>query len=67
MKVCPYIYNKYTCNIFSHFLTFMYIDLLGQTTPDGLFTLREVECMGSCANAPMVQVTAVNIYMLSLF
>jgi NADH dehydrogenase (ubiquinone) flavoprotein 2 len=29
----------------------------GETTPDGLFTLREVECMGSCANAPMVQVT----------
>lgn len=28
----------------------------GETTPDGLFTLREVECMGSCANAPMVQV-----------
>eukprot|EP01036_Dinobryon_divergens_P031493 gene31495-40900_t len=27
----------------------------GETTPDGLFTLREVECMGSCANAPMVQ------------
>ena len=28
----------------------------GQTTPDGLFTLREIECMGCCANAPMVQV-----------
>jgi len=28
----------------------------GETTPDGLFTLREVECMGSCANAPMIQV-----------
>lgn len=27
----------------------------GETTPDGLFTLREVECLGSCANAPMVQ------------
>eukprot|EP01039_Chlorochromonas_danica_P005562 gene5562-6124_t len=27
----------------------------GETTPDGLFTLREVECMGTCANAPMVQ------------
>ena len=27
----------------------------GETTKDGLFTLREVECMGSCANAPMVQ------------
>lgn len=27
----------------------------GETTPDGLFTLREVECMGTCANAPMIQ------------
>lgn len=27
----------------------------GETTADGLFTLREVECLGSCANAPMVQ------------
>lgn len=29
---------------------------LGQTTPDGLFTLREVECMGACVNAPMIQI-----------
>jgi NADH-quinone oxidoreductase subunit E len=28
----------------------------GHTTSDGLFTLTEVECMGTCANAPMVQV-----------
>ena len=28
----------------------------GQTTDDGLFTLTEVECLGACANAPMVQV-----------
>jgi NADH-quinone oxidoreductase subunit E len=28
----------------------------GNTTPDGLFTLTEVECMGNCANAPMVQI-----------
>lgn len=27
----------------------------GETSKDGLFTLREVECLGSCANAPMVQ------------
>jgi NADH-quinone oxidoreductase subunit E len=26
------------------------------TTPDGLFTLSEVECLGACANAPMVQI-----------
>ncbi|HEV7289622.1 NAD(P)H-dependent oxidoreductase subunit E [Sphingomonas sp.] len=28
----------------------------GKTTPDGLFTLTEVECMGNCASAPMVQI-----------
>src|SRR3954464_3426168 len=28
----------------------------GQTTADGLFTLSEVECLGACANAPMVQI-----------
>lgn len=27
----------------------------GETTKDGMFTLLEVECLGSCANAPMVQ------------
>jgi NADH dehydrogenase (ubiquinone) flavoprotein 2 len=24
----------------------------GQTTPDGKFTLMEVECLGACSNAP---------------
>ncbi len=28
----------------------------GHTTADGLFTLTEVECLGACANAPMVQI-----------
>jgi len=28
----------------------------GGTTPDGVFTLNEVECLGACANAPMVQI-----------
>ena len=27
-----------------------------QTTKDGLFTLKEVECLGACVNAPMVQI-----------
>lgn len=26
----------------------------GQTTPDKLFTLQEVECLGACVNAPMI-------------
>lgn len=29
---------------------------VGETTNDGLFTLREVECLGACVNAPMMQV-----------
>jgi NADH-quinone oxidoreductase subunit E len=29
---------------------------VGESTRDGLFTLREVECLGACANAPMIQV-----------
>jgi NADH-quinone oxidoreductase subunit E len=28
----------------------------GEVTGDGLFTLSEVECLGACANAPMVQI-----------
>jgi NADH-quinone oxidoreductase E subunit len=28
----------------------------GETTPDGLFTLLEVECLGACVNAPMMQI-----------
>jgi NADH-quinone oxidoreductase subunit E len=28
----------------------------GEITNDGLFTLSEVECLGACANAPMVQI-----------
>jgi NADH-quinone oxidoreductase subunit E len=29
---------------------------MGETTPDGQFTLKEVECLGACVNAPIVQV-----------
>lgn len=28
----------------------------GETTKDGMFTLSEVECLGACVNAPMMQV-----------
>lgn len=33
---------------------------VGQTTPDGMFTVTEVECAGACAGAPVVQVN--NVY-----
>jgi len=29
---------------------------VGQTTKDKLFTLSEVECLGACVNAPMIQI-----------
>ena len=28
---------------------------VGETTPDGLFTLKTVECLGACGYAPMLQ------------
>jgi NADH-quinone oxidoreductase subunit E len=31
---------------------------VGETTPDGMFTLKTVECLGSCGTAPMMQVGA---------
>jgi NADH-quinone oxidoreductase subunit E len=29
---------------------------LGETTADGRFTLKEVECLGACVNAPVAQI-----------
>lgn len=29
---------------------------LGETTEDGRFTLKEVECLGACGGAPMMQI-----------
>lgn len=29
---------------------------MGETTADGSFTLTEVECLGACINAPVVQI-----------
>ena len=30
---------------------------MGESTEDGKFTLQEVECLGACVNAPMIEVT----------
>jgi NADH-quinone oxidoreductase subunit E len=35
---------------------------LGETTEDGVFTLKEVECMGACCGAPMCQVNNRHYY-----
>jgi NADH-quinone oxidoreductase subunit E len=29
---------------------------LGETTSDGMYTLKEVECLGACVDAPMLQI-----------
>ena len=29
---------------------------VNETTEDGMFTLKEVECLGACVNAPMMQI-----------
>eukprot|EP00457_Paulinella_chromatophora_P012497 gb/GEZN01012711.1/.p1 GENE.gb/GEZN01012711.1/~~gb/GEZN01012711.1/.p1 ORF type:complete len:271 (+),score=34.83 gb/GEZN01012711.1/:36-815(+) len=34
----------------------------GETTPDGLFHVTEVECLGACANAPMIQINNHEFY-----
>lgn len=31
---------------------------VGETTPDGMFTIKRAECLGSCGTAPMMQVGA---------
>lgn len=32
-----------------------HLHVTGGTTEDGLFTLKEVECLGACINAPVIQ------------
>lgn len=32
------------------------ISAFGQTSADGLFTMTEVECLGACVNAPILQI-----------
>jgi NADH-quinone oxidoreductase subunit E len=46
---------KDSASIMAHFKKRLGIDV-GETTPDGQFTLNEVECLGACAAAPMCQI-----------
>lgn len=39
---------------------------LDEITPDGLFSMSEVECLGACVNAPMMQVNNEWVYEVSL-
>lgn len=41
-----------TCQVFQKDLGIF----RGETTQDGMFTLKEVECLGACINAPVVHV-----------
>lgn len=41
-NILDYIKNKLQINV-------------GETTPDGLFTLKTAECLGACGYAPMMQ------------
>lgn len=34
----------------------------GETSKDGMFTVTEVECLGACANAPMIQINHHEVY-----
>ena len=42
-------------DIYDHLCEKLKVDP-GQTTADGLYTVTEVECLGSCGTAPVVQV-----------
>ena len=47
------------CELLEHMCRTLGIRV-GETTPDGLFTVTEVECAGACGGAPVVQVN--NVY-----
>lgn len=53
------LYWHHSCSCLVYVCMYIYVSIIIlnhiETTSDGLFTLREVECLGSCANAPMVQ------------
>jgi len=34
---------------------------VGETTPDGMVTIKEVECLADCGNAPVIQI-GLNLY-----
>ncbi len=57
LEVC----TNLTCMICGAYRILEYLEQklgikLGETTPDGLFTLTEVECLNNCGDAPVMQV-----------
>jgi NADH-quinone oxidoreductase subunit E len=66
-KVHLQICTNVSCMIKGGHELFKYIsDKLGiknkETTADGMYTIEEVECLGSCATAPMMQVNNKEFY-----
>ena len=66
-KVHLQICTNVSCMIKGGQELFKYVsDKLGiknkETTPDGMFTIEEVECLGSCESAPMMQVNNKEFY-----
>jgi NADH-quinone oxidoreductase subunit E len=41
--------------VLQHIKDYLQIET-GETTPDGMFTLKEVECLGACGNGPSMQI-----------
>ena len=66
-KVHLQICTNVSCMLRGGYELFKYAsDKLGiknkETTDDGMFTIEEVECLGSCATAPMMQVNNRDYY-----
>lgn len=40
---------------------------MDEITPDGLFSMSEVECLGACVNAPMMQVNNEWVYEVGFY
>nr|XP_042116381.1 NADH dehydrogenase [ubiquinone] flavoprotein 2, mitochondrial [Peromyscus maniculatus bairdii] len=48
--------GKYHIQVCTTMMIYILGIKVGETTPDKMFTLIEVECLGACVNAPMVQI-----------
>jgi NADH-quinone oxidoreductase E subunit len=46
-----------TGDLIDHLRTRLGIDF-GETTPDGLFTLVDVQCLGACGEGPVIQINS---------
>jgi len=66
-KIHLQICTNVSCMLRGGYELYQYVsDKLGiknkETTEDGMFTIEEVECLGSCGTAPMMQVNNKDFY-----